>query len=107
MMAPNPSSVIAAAVFDTKPYDRQALQQASAGHGIEWRFRAFRRPQDSDDAGEDARACCVLLNRQLARPWLDAMARVCVPVVCLRPTRSHKVDGDAGRQLSQAVTRFA
>jgi hypothetical protein len=30
------------AVFDTKPYDREALQRASAGLDIEWRFMDCR-----------------------------------------------------------------
>ena len=29
-------------VFDTKPYDREPLQHASAGLDIEWRFMDWR-----------------------------------------------------------------
>ena len=29
-------------VFDTKPYDREPLQHASAGFDIEWRFMDWR-----------------------------------------------------------------
>ena len=34
--------MITAAVFDTKPYDREPLQQASANFSIEWRFLEYR-----------------------------------------------------------------
>ena len=29
-------------VFDTKPYDREPLQPASAGLEVEWRFTVWR-----------------------------------------------------------------
>ena len=29
-------------VFDTKPYDREPFQHASAGLGMEWRFMDWR-----------------------------------------------------------------
>ena len=54
-MAENSFPVIAAAVFDTKPYDRQALQQASADYGIEWHFHEFRLTEDSASAAKNAR----------------------------------------------------
>jgi hypothetical protein len=34
--------MITTAVFDTKPYDREARQQASADGGIKWHFLDFR-----------------------------------------------------------------
>ena len=33
--------MIQAVVFDTKPYDRGALQSATPGGSIEWRFLEF------------------------------------------------------------------
>src|SRR6516162_9011668 len=72
-MTGNPSSVIAAAVFDTKPYDREALQQASANRGIEWHFLEFRLTEDSAYAAKNARAVCVFVNDQLNRPCLEVL----------------------------------
>jgi hypothetical protein len=63
-MAENSLSVIAAAVFDRKPDDRQALQQASAGSGIEWHFHEFCLTEDSASAVKNARAVCVFVNDQ-------------------------------------------
>ena len=34
--------MIQTVVFDTKPYDREALERASAGARIDWRFMDFR-----------------------------------------------------------------
>jgi hypothetical protein len=62
-MTANPPSVITAAVFDTKPYDREALQQASANHGIEWQFLEFRLMRDTAFAAKTP-AVCVFVNDQ-------------------------------------------
>jgi len=104
-MAPNPSSVIAVAVFDTKPYDRQALQQASADHGIEWHFLEFRLTEDSASAAKNARAVCVFVNDQLNRPCLEVLASLGVELVSLRSTGFNNVDVDAAKELNLTVTR--
>src|SRR5215471_8649563 len=70
----HPSSVVTAAVFDTKPYDREALQRASASHGIEWHFLDFRLTQDTASAAQNARAVCVFVNDELNRPCLAVLA---------------------------------
>jgi D-lactate dehydrogenase len=104
-MAENSSSVIAAAVFDTKPYDRQALQQASADSGIEWHFREFRLTEDSASAAKNARAVCVFVNDQLNRPCLEELARHGVELVALRCAGFNNVDLAAAKELKLAVTR--
>src|SRR5262245_42972535 len=104
-MAPNPTSVIAAAVFDTKPYDRQALQQASADHGIAWHFLEFRLTDDSASAAKNARAVCVFVNDQLNRPCLEALAEHGVELVALRCAGFNNVDVAAARELKLTVTR--
>jgi D-lactate dehydrogenase len=104
-MAPNPSSVIAAAVFDTKPYDRQALQQASADHGIEWHFFEFRLTEDSASAAKNVRAVCVFVNDQLNRPCLEVLAGQGVELVALRCAGFNNVDVGSARELNLTVTR--
>ena len=83
-MTGNPSSVIPTAVFDTKPYDREALQQASANHGIEWHFLEFRLSEDSASAAKNARAVCVFVNDQLNRPCLEVLASLGVELAEVR-----------------------
>src|SRR5215831_13998156 len=99
--------MIATAVFDTKPYDREALQQASANHGIEWHFLEFRLTQDTASAAKNARAVCVFVNDQLDRPCLEELARQKVELVALRCTGFNNVDVDSARELKLTVTRVA
>jgi D-lactate dehydrogenase len=104
-MARTPSSVIAAAVFDTKPYDRQALEQASADHGIEWHFLEFRLTGDSASAAKNARAVCVFVNDQLDRSCLELLARQGVELVALRCAGFNNVDLGSAKELKLTVTR--
>jgi D-lactate dehydrogenase len=104
-MARNVSSGIVAAVFDTKSYDRHALEQASADHGIEWRFLEFRLTHDTASAAKHARAVCVFVNDQVDRPCLEALAALGVEMVSLRSTGFNNVDIDAAKALKLTVTR--
>ena len=104
-MTANPPSVITAAVFDTKPYDREALQQASTNHDIEWHFLEFRLTEDTASAAKNARAVCVFVNDQLDRPCLEALAREGVELVALRSTGFNNVDVDSAKALKLTVTR--
>jgi D-lactate dehydrogenase len=104
-MAENSSALISAAVFDTKAYDRQALEQASAGHGIEWHFREFRLTEGAAAAAKNARAVCVFVNDHLDRPCLEVLARNGVELVALRCAGFNNVDLAAAKELKLAVTR--
>src|SRR5215468_11031790 len=104
-MAENSFSVIAAAVFDTKPYDRQSLQQASANYGIEWHFHAFRLTEDSASAAKNAQNVLIIVNDQLNRPCLEVLARHGVELVALRCAGFNNVDVASARELKLAVTR--
>ena len=104
-MTANPPSVITAAVFDTKLYDREALQQASANRGIEWQFLEFRLMKDTAFAAKNARAVCVFVNDQLDRPCLEALASEGVELVALRSTGFNNVDVDYAKELKLTVTR--
>ena len=104
-MAGNLSSVIAAAVFDTKSYDRQALEQASADHGIVWHFHDFRLTEDTASAAQNVRAVCVFVNDQLNRPCLEILARNGVELVALRCAGFNNVDLASARELKLSVTR--
>lgn len=104
-MTQHPASVITAAVFDTKPYDRHALLQVSASHGIEWDFLDFRLTEDTASAAKNARAVCVFVNDRLDRPCLEVLAKQGVELVALRCTGFNNVDIDAARELKLTVTR--
>lgn len=104
-MTGHPSSVVTAAVFDTKPYDRDALQKASANHGIEWHFLEFRLTEETAFAATGSRAVCVFVNDQLTPPCLEVLAEQGVQLVALRCAGYNNVDVDTAKQLKLIVTR--
>jgi D-lactate dehydrogenase len=104
-MTGNPPSVITVAVFDTKPYDREALEQASAKHRIEWHFLEYRLTEDTAHAAKNARAVCVFVNDQLNRPCLEVLAGQGVELIALRCAGFNNVDLGSARQLQLKVTR--
>lgn len=93
------------AVFDTKPYDREPLQRASANAAIEWRFLEFRLTTETAPLAAGARAVCVFVNDQVDRPCLEALAAQGVKLVALRCTGFNNVDVAAAKALNLAVTR--
>lgn len=97
--------MITAAVFDTKPHDREVLQQASAKHAIEWRFLDVRLTQDTASGANNARVVCVFVNDKLDRPCLEVLAKQGVELVVLRCAGFNNVDVDSAKQLKVIVTR--
>jgi D-lactate dehydrogenase len=104
-MTAHPPSVITVAVFDTKHYDREALQQSSASHRIEWNFLEFRLTQDTASAAKDARAVCVFVNDQLDRRCLELLSKQGVEMVALRSTGFNNVDVVSAKEFKITVTR--
>src|SRR5262252_6631099 len=97
--------MITAAVFDTKPYDRDALEQASADRHIDWHFLEFRLTPDTAAAAKNARAVCVFVNDQVNRPCLELLARQGVELVALRATGFNNIDVQSAKDLKLTVTR--
>jgi D-lactate dehydrogenase len=104
-MAQHAPPVITAAVFDTKPYDREALERASAGHGIEWHFLEFRLSEETADAVKNAQAVCAFVNDKLDRPCLEELAKNGVQLVALRSAGFNHVDVESAKRLGLTVTR--
>src|SRR5688572_19492229 len=97
--------MIQTVVFDTKPYDRDQLQRASAGFEIEWRFMDCRLSAETATAAQGARAVCTFVNDRLDRPCLEALARLGVKHVALRCAGFNSVDLPAAKEFGFAVTR--
>src|SRR5262245_57422810 len=97
--------MITAAVFDTKPYDREALEQASADRHIEWRFLEFRLTHDTVPAAKNARAVCVFVNDQVNRPCLELLARQGVELVVIRATGFNNIDVQSAKEFKLTVAR--
>ena len=97
--------MITVAVFDTKPYDREPLQRASAGGGIEWHFLDCRLNRETAALANGAKAVCVFVNDRLDGPCLKALVAQGVKLVALRCTGFNNVDVAAAKALKLAVTR--
>ena len=67
--------MIAIAVYDTKPYDREYLTQAPVAERIAWRFHEFRLSAETAPAAKSAQAVCIFVNAQADRAWLEILAR--------------------------------
>jgi D-lactate dehydrogenase len=94
-----------AAVFDTKPDDREALHRASAGSDIEWRFMECRLSCATAAAVAGAQAVCTFVNDHVDRPCLEELRRLGVRHVALRCAGFNSVDLVAAKELGISVTR--
>ena len=97
--------MITAAVFDTKPYDRQPLQSATSNSGLDWRFLEFRLTKETAPLARGAQAVCVFVNDRVDRTCLDTLVAQGVRLVALRCTGFNNVDLAAARELKLTVTR--
>src|SRR3954468_21639657 len=92
-------------VFDTKPYDRETLQRASAGTEIEWRFMEWRLSATTAASTHGSKAVCIFVNDHADRPCLEALAAVGVKHIALRCAGFNGVDLGAAKELGISVTR--
>jgi D-lactate dehydrogenase len=92
-------------VFDTKPYDREQLQRASADTDIQWHFMECRLSADTAAAAHGAQAVCIFVNDRADRPCLEALAGLGVKHIALRCAGFNCVDLAAAKEFGLAVTR--
>jgi D-lactate dehydrogenase len=93
------------AVFDTKPYDREALQRGSERDGIDWRFMECRLSTETVATAQGAQAICIFVNDRADRPCLEALANLGVRHIALRCAGYNGVDVAAAKTLGLTVTR--
>jgi D-lactate dehydrogenase len=93
------------AVFDTKPYDREALQRGSERDGIDWRFMDCRLSTETVATAQGAQAICIFVNDRADRPCLEALANLGVRHIALRCAGYNGVDVAAAKTLGLTVTR--
>ena len=92
-------------VFDTKPYDREALLKATDGSGIEWRFMECRLTTETSAAAHGSDSVCIFVNDRADRPCLEALKKIGVKHIALRCAGFNGVDIAAAKELGIAVTR--
>jgi D-lactate dehydrogenase len=93
------------AVFDTKPYDRQYLQRASAAGAINWQFHEFRLTTQTVPAAAGAASVCVFVNDRVEAACLEGLRQLGVRHVALRCAGFNNVDLEATKRLGISVTR--
>lgn len=97
--------MITTAVFDTKPYDREPLQQAAREHRLTWRFLEYRLSVETAPLARGAQAVCGFVNDQLDRPCLEVLAGLGIKLITLRCTGFNNVDLAAAKELALTVAR--
>src|SRR4051812_638877 len=97
--------MVQAAVFDTKPYDREALEKASLGENIEWRFQEWRLSAETAMSAGGMQAICVFVNDRADRPCLEVLSSLGVKHIALRCAGFNSVDLTAAKELGFAVSR--
>jgi D-lactate dehydrogenase len=98
-------TLIKIVVFDTKPYDREQLQQSSAGSGIEWRFMECRLSAETASAAQGALAVCTFVNDCVDRDCLEALKVQGVKHVALRCAGFNSIDLTAAKEIGISATR--
>jgi D-lactate dehydrogenase len=96
--------MIQTVVFDTKIYYREALERASAGLDIEWRFLDCRLSAETAAAARGAQAICIFVNDRADRLCLEALVALNIKHIALRCAGYNSVDIAAAQQLQ---TMFA
>ncbi len=97
--------MIATAVFDTKPYDRDALLRAAAGHPLDLHFMEHRLSAETAAAAAGAHSVCTFVNDRVDRACLTVLAGLGVKHVALRCAGFNSTDIPAARELGLTVTR--
>ncbi len=93
------------AVFDTKQYDRQALEAANAAFGHELLFFEPRLNRETLDLVHDVDAVCPFVNDRLDAEVIAALAHKGVKLITLRCAGYNGVDLAACEQHGIVVTR--
>lgn len=97
--------MLTVAVYDTKPHDRQYLEEALGSTDIVWRFYDFRLTEASAITAKGAQAVCIFVNDIADRPCLEILAQVGVKYIALRSAGYNNLDLATAKELALKVTR--
>lgn len=99
----SPPMIVAA--FSTKPYDREFLEAAAGGTGIEWRWFESRLDAATVRLAEGATAVNCFVNDDLSAVVLDHLHGLGVGLVTLRCAGFNQVDLPTAARLGLPVVR--
>jgi D-lactate dehydrogenase len=93
------------AVFDTHPFDREALEEANLARGHDLRFYPARLEFETAPLAAGCGGVCVFVNDQLDRATLGALKELGVRLVGLRCAGYNQVDLKAAAEMGLTVVR--
>ncbi|TVP78643.1 MAG: 2-hydroxyacid dehydrogenase [Gemmatimonadales bacterium] len=93
------------AVFSTKPYDREALDEANHRHDHDLTYFEARLQPPTAELARGFEAICPFVNDELSGPVLRTLAEGGVRLLTLRSAGFNHVDLDAARELGLTVAR--
>lgn len=97
--------MLVVAVYDTKPHDRQYLEEAHGSKNITWRFFDLRLTEASAISAKGAEAVCIFVNDSVNRSCLEILAQVGVKLIALRCAGYNNLDLTAAKDLNIKVIR--
>jgi D-lactate dehydrogenase len=95
--------VIAVAVYDTKPYDREYLGKHS--EGIRWNFHDFRLNTQTAATAKGCMAVCVFVNDRVDAACIDILQTQGVKLIALRCAGFNNVDLQSASSAGLPVVR--
>ncbi|HKL22202.1 MAG TPA: 2-hydroxyacid dehydrogenase [Tichowtungia sp.] len=93
------------AVFSTKPYDREFLEQANESAGLELTFFESRMGPNTVKLAEGFESICAFVNDQLEASVLIGLKKAGVKHIALRCAGFNNVDLASADELGLVVTR--
>lgn len=97
--------MIAAAMYDTRPYDRDYFDRAHGREQITWHFHEFRLAAETAATAAGMRAVCVFVNDRVDRACVAALAKAGVRLIALRCAGFNNVDLKAAKEAGLAIVR--
>jgi D-lactate dehydrogenase len=97
--------MLAVAVYDARPYDRQYLLRAPGADRIAWHFHEFRLNLGTAGSAKGMSAVCPFVNDRLDAPCLETLVGHGVRLVALRCAGFNNVDLAAAKALRLPIVR--
>lgn len=93
------------AVFGTRPYDRESLEEANARHGHDLTFLEARLTQESRSLASEYEGVCVFVNDQVDATVIETLAAGSTRTIALRCAGYNNVDVAAANKRGISVVR--